>query len=138
MFACCFPSAKSILTSVPPSHLPSASASAAANASAAASTSGLKAAEAVSTSQITACAAASMTFYSSEVAAKVDEAKAAAIKLNEAISSANAVTNSLNNTVAAAIAAVPEGDEDSDNIITEFSDTDEEVAIPEPPKAEKL
>ena len=142
MFACCFPTAKSILTAVPPSHLPSANATASANASASAPDipkDGLKAAEAVSTSQITACTAAAMTFSSTEVAVKLVEAKATAAKLDAAISSAEALTGSLNNTVAAAIAATfPEGDEDSDNVITEFSDTDEEVAIPEPPKAEKL
>ena len=139
MFACCFPTAKSILTAVPPSHLPSANANASAADAEAGAGDGLKAAEAVSTSQITACTAAAMTFSSTEVAVKLVEAKATAAKLDAAISSAEAVTGSLNNTVAAAIAATfPEGDEDSDNVITEFSDTDEEVAIPEPPKAEKL
>ena len=127
MFACCFPSAKSILTAVPPSHLPTATASADTSASA------LKAAEAVSTSEITACTAAAMTFSSTEVANKLGEAKAAAANLNAAISSAEVVTNSLNNTVAAAIAATfPEvpASEESDAVITEFSDTDEEMVGP--------
>jgi hypothetical protein len=163
MFACCFPSAKSILTAVPPSHLPTASANACAEASAnacaeasanacaeasanatAEKKNGLKAAEAVSTSEITACNAAAMTFSSTEVANKLDEAKVVAANLEAAISSANAVTDSLNFTVAAAIAntgVVPvpaEDEEESDAIITEFSDTDEEV-VPQPaPVAEKL
>ena len=133
MFACCFPSAKSILTAVPPSHLPTATASADTSASA------LKAAEAVSTSEITACTAAAMTFSSTEVANKLDDAKAAAANLNAAISSAEVVTNSLNNSVAAAIAnSYPEADEEPDNVITEFSDTDEEMVAPPPPPAEKL
>jgi hypothetical protein len=144
MFACCFPSAKSILTAVPPSHLPTASANAAAEASA---KDKLPAADAVSTTGITACNAAAMTFSSTEVANKLDEAKVVAANLEAAISSANAVTDSLNFTVAAAIAntgvvpvpaPAPAEEEESDAIITEFSDTDEEV-VPQPaPVAEKL
>lgn len=145
MFACCFPSAKSILTAVPPSHLPSSNVSVSSEATAlTASTAkdalakdGLRAAEAVSTSEITACAAAAMTFSSTEVSNKIDEAKSVAAKLNEAISSATNVTDSLNAKVAAAVASVPEEDEEA--VLTEFSDTDEDAVVPElTTTAEKL
>jgi hypothetical protein len=124
MFACCFPSAKSILTTVPPST----------------ANEGLNAVDAVSPGGIGACTAASMTFSSTEVSVKLDEAKIAAANLNDAIVSAVALTDSLNATVASAVAntgvevpivASAEAAE-SDAIITEISDTDEEVVGPEP------